>query len=132
MTRLSNGLTVASVELGGAVSSLVLAYRAGSRYQQPDEGGLVHHLRNNVGKDSEKYLGVKLLWQLGNIGANLNAYSTKDLLAVQTNVVSITPKRIQFIYVNRSVTVPPLQFLCWASSVNLHSKLGTLRTLQKQ
>jgi ubiquinol-cytochrome c reductase core subunit 2 len=87
-TRLPNGFTVASVELGGAVSSLVLAYRAGSRYQQADEGGLVHLLRNNVGKDSEKYLGVKLLWQLGSIGGNLNSYITKDLLAIHTNVVS--------------------------------------------
>lgn len=88
ISRLPNGFTVASIELGGAVSSLVLAYRAGSRYQQPNEGGLVHLLRNNVGKDSEKYLGVKLLWQLGNIGGNLNSYVTKDVLAIQTSVVS--------------------------------------------
>ncbi|KAI6192286.1 Cytochrome b-c1 complex subunit 2, mitochondrial [Aphelenchoides bicaudatus] len=86
-SRLSNGITVASVDLHGAVSSLVLAYRAGSRYLQPDESGLVHHLRNNFGKDSEKYLGVKLLWQLGSIGGNLNSYATKDLVAVHTNVI---------------------------------------------
>jgi len=86
-SRLPNGLTVASVDLHGAVSSLVLAYRAGSRYQQPDEGGLAHHLRNNFGKDSAKYLGVKLLWQLGSIGGNLNTFVTKDLVAVHTNVI---------------------------------------------
>lgn len=90
-SRLPNGFTVASVDFNGAVSSLILAYRAGARYQQLDETGLVHHLRNNFGKDSEKYLGVKLLWQLGSIGGNLNSFVTKDLVAVQTNVVSIHP-----------------------------------------
>uniref|UniRef100_A0A915E0X8 Peptidase M16 C-terminal domain-containing protein n=1 Tax=Ditylenchus dipsaci TaxID=166011 RepID=A0A915E0X8_9BILA len=39
----------ASVDLHGAVSQLVFAYPAGSRYQQVDEEGLVHTLRNCVG-----------------------------------------------------------------------------------
>lgn len=88
VSRLPSGLSVASVELNGATSSLVLAYRAGARYQGADEGGLVHHLRNNVGKDSQSYLGVKLLWQLGSIGGNLTATHDQDFLAIQTNVVS--------------------------------------------
>ncbi|KAI6223785.1 Cytochrome b-c1 complex subunit 2, mitochondrial [Aphelenchoides fujianensis] len=87
VSRLPNGLTAASIDLNGPVSSIVLAYRAGSRYQQPDEGGVVHVLRNNFGKDSEKYLGVKLLWQMGGAGGNLSSYATKDLLAVQLDVV---------------------------------------------
>jgi hypothetical protein len=32
-------MTVASVDLRGAVSQLVLAFRAGSRYEQVDEAG---------------------------------------------------------------------------------------------
>ncbi|CAD5233965.1 unnamed protein product [Bursaphelenchus xylophilus] len=87
VTRLPNGLSVASIETNGPVSSLVLAYRAGSRYQQPDENGLVHHLRNNFGKDSASYLGLKLLWQLGSVGGNVTASHGKDFLAVQTNVI---------------------------------------------
>lgn len=87
ISRLPSGLSVASIELGGPVSSIVVAYRAGARYQQPNESGLVHHLRNNIGKDSASYLGVKLLWQLGSVGGNLNATHGKDILAVQTNVV---------------------------------------------
>ncbi|CAD5230636.1 unnamed protein product [Bursaphelenchus okinawaensis] len=87
VSKLPNGLTVASVEANGPVSSLVLAYRAGSRYQQPDEAGLVHHLRNNVGKDSANYFGVKLLWQIGSVGGNVVATHGKDVLAVQTNVL---------------------------------------------
>uniref|UniRef100_A0AC35UGL8 Peptidase_M16 domain-containing protein n=1 Tax=Rhabditophanes sp. KR3021 TaxID=114890 RepID=A0AC35UGL8_9BILA len=83
VSKLPNGLTVASIDNGAPISQLVLAFRAGSRYEQSDEAGLVHHLRNSVGTDSEKYLGVKLLWQTGNIGANLNAIATKDIFAVQ-------------------------------------------------
>lgn len=88
ISRLPSGLSVASIELGGPVSSIVLAYRAGARYQQPDESGLVHQLRNNFGKDSANYSGIKLLWQLGSVGGNLTATHGKDILAVQTNVVS--------------------------------------------
>jgi ubiquinol-cytochrome c reductase core subunit 2 len=86
VSRVQSGLTVASVDLHGPVTQLVLAFRAGSRYEQPDEAGLVHHLRNSIGKDSERYLGVKLLWQAGGLGSNLTATATKDLLAVQLNV----------------------------------------------
>lgn len=87
VSRLSNGLTVASVDLQGAVSQLLIAYKAGSRYEQPNEVGLVHHLRNSIGTDSANYLGVKLLWQSGSIGSALTASASKDLLAVQMSVV---------------------------------------------
>jgi len=86
ISRLPNGMTVASVDLRGAVSQLVLAFRAGSRYEQVDEAGLVHHLRNCVGIDSAKYLGVKMLWQSGSIGANLLSTASKDILALHMSV----------------------------------------------
>uniref|UniRef100_A0A0N5BFE1 Cytochrome b-c1 complex subunit 2, mitochondrial n=1 Tax=Strongyloides papillosus TaxID=174720 RepID=A0A0N5BFE1_STREA len=83
ISKLPNGLTVASIENGAPISQLVLAFRAGTRYEQPDEQGFVHYLRNSVGTDSKNYLGVKLLWQTGNIGATLNSFGTKDIFAVQ-------------------------------------------------
>lgn len=82
VSKLPNGLTVASIDNGAPISQLVLAFRAGSRYEQPDEQGVVHYLRNSVGTDSKNYLGVKLLWQTGNIGANLNSLATKDIFAI--------------------------------------------------
>ena len=122
VSRLKNGLTTASIELNGAVSSLVLAYRAGARYQQPDEAGLVHTLRRNVGKDSADYLGIKLLWQLGSVGGNLRSYVTKDLFAVQLDVV-----RFEFLNVFSSVrqvcrfaTTVRWRFRCSASLQRRH------------
>lgn len=88
-SRLSNGLTVSSVELNGPVSQILIAFRAGSRYEQPDEVGLVHHLRNNIGTDSVNYLGVKLLWQTGSIGSTLNSFASKDLFTVHLSVVCV-------------------------------------------
>lgn len=89
ISKLSNGLTVASVELNGGVSQFLIAFKAGSRYEQPNEIGLVHHLRNNIGTDSANYLGVKLLWQSGSIGSTLISSVSKDLLTVQLSVVCI-------------------------------------------
>jgi len=83
VSRLNNGITVSSVDSKGPVSQYVIAYRAGTRFEQADEAGLVHHLRNAIGIDSKNYLGVKLLWQTGSIGGNITASSTKDLLVVQ-------------------------------------------------
>ena len=49
----------------------VLAFRAGSRFEDVNQKGLVHHVRNFVGRDSEQFLGVPLLWSTAAIGANL-------------------------------------------------------------
>jgi predicted Zn-dependent peptidase len=82
VSRLSNGITVGSIDNQGPVSQYVIAYRAGTRYEQADEAGLVHHLRHCIGIDSNNYLGVKLLWQNGSIGGTLNASSDRDLFLV--------------------------------------------------
>lgn len=88
VSRLPNGLTLSSVDSKGPVAQYIIAYRAGTRYEQANEAGLVHHLRNAIGTDSNSYLGVKLLWQTGSIGGTLNASSTKDLLVIQLSAVS--------------------------------------------
>uniref|UniRef100_A0A1I8ARR5 Peptidase_M16 domain-containing protein n=1 Tax=Steinernema glaseri TaxID=37863 RepID=A0A1I8ARR5_9BILA len=87
VSRLQSGLTVASVDVGGPVSNVVLAFRAGARYESADEAGLVHHLRNLIGTDSANFLGTKMLWQAGSIGAQLSSTATNDLLFVQMSVI---------------------------------------------
>jgi predicted Zn-dependent peptidase len=87
ISRLSNGITVGSIDNQGPVSQYVIAYRAGTRYEQADEAGLVHHLRHAIGIDSNNYLGVKLLWQNGSIGGTLNASSDRDLLLIHISAL---------------------------------------------
>ena len=100
-SRLTNGMTVSSVDLQvffwkyipkknnlkGPVTQLVFAFRSGSRYQQPDEGGLAHLLRNMIGRDSDNYLGMRLLWESAQNGANVDSTMSKDLHCVQMSVV---------------------------------------------
>ncbi|VDD96364.1 unnamed protein product [Enterobius vermicularis] len=87
LSCLPNGLTVFSKDLKGPVAQLVLAFRAGSRYEQPDEFGITHHLRNCIGIDSERAFGVHLLYQCGGAGATLYSHLTRDFLAVQASLV---------------------------------------------
>ena len=86
ISRLGNGLTVASVDTASPVSHLAVVFRAGSRYETADEQGLTHHMRNAVGFDTKNFTGVQLLWQTGSAGANLSATTTRDLFTVEVDV----------------------------------------------
>ncbi|CAJ0931408.1 unnamed protein product, partial [Mesorhabditis belari] len=81
-----SGLIVSSDERNGAVSHLVLAFRAGTRYELPSQKGLVHHIRNFVGRDTNNYLGVPLLWSTAGTGATIRAFATRDLYGVTLSV----------------------------------------------
>ncbi|KAK0390372.1 hypothetical protein QR680_019328 [Steinernema hermaphroditum] len=63
LSRLLDGLTVDS-----------------ARYESADEAGLVHHRRNLIQTDSSKFLGARMLWQTGRIGAQLTPTATNDML----------------------------------------------------
>ncbi|KAL3095541.1 hypothetical protein niasHT_024367 [Heterodera trifolii] len=86
ISRLPTGFSVASVELQGPISQLLFAFRSGARFEQHDEAGLTHQLRNAIGTDSTNYLGVRLLWVTGQSGATLQAKLSKDLMLVQMSV----------------------------------------------
>ncbi|CAL2049025.1 unnamed protein product [Caenorhabditis brenneri] len=86
-TVLENGLKVASVELNGATSSIVLAFRAGSRYQPANKQGLTHLIRNSVGRDAPEFPGLALVWNTAQNGGQLTAVSNRDVLAIEVNVV---------------------------------------------
>ncbi|VDM52003.1 unnamed protein product [Angiostrongylus costaricensis] len=60
----------------------VLLFRAGSRYENLNQHGLVHHLRNSVGRDSANYPGLSLIWSSAVSGGRVNAFSTRDIYGV--------------------------------------------------
>ncbi|CAI5453889.1 unnamed protein product [Caenorhabditis angaria] len=84
---LGNGLSVSSIELNGATSSLVLAFRAGSRYQPAAQQGLVQIVRNSIGRDSQEFPGLQLVWNTAQNGGKIAAVSNRDILAIQLDVV---------------------------------------------
>ncbi|ETN68300.1 putative bacteriochlorophyll 4-vinyl reductase [Necator americanus] len=65
-----------------SASTKVLLFRAGSRYEGPNQHGLVHHLRNSVGTDSAQYPGLSLIWSSAVSGGHVNAFSTRDVYGV--------------------------------------------------
>ncbi|KHJ99482.1 peptidase M16 inactive domain protein [Oesophagostomum dentatum] len=86
ISKLPNGLTVASLDRHGPITQLVLLFRAGSRYEAANEHGLVHHLRNSVGTDSARYPGLSLLWSSAVCGGRVNAFSTRDVYGVSLSL----------------------------------------------
>uniref|UniRef100_A0A0N5A852 Peptidase_M16 domain-containing protein n=1 Tax=Syphacia muris TaxID=451379 RepID=A0A0N5A852_9BILA len=83
-SQMRNGMAVYTTDYGGPIAQLLLAFRAGSRYEESDESGVAHHLLNSVGSDSEDSPGSDLLNQCSSLG---NSHLTREIFAVQATVV---------------------------------------------
>ena len=82
-STLSNGLPLHRVELDGtrAVTALV-AFDAGARTERPEENGMAHFLEHLVFKGGKVYDDYrKVNATAERIGAQLNAYTSHDLVA---------------------------------------------------
>uniref|UniRef100_A0A1I7T9P5 ANK_REP_REGION domain-containing protein n=2 Tax=Caenorhabditis tropicalis TaxID=1561998 RepID=A0A1I7T9P5_9PELO len=86
VTKLGNGLTVATIESNKPLTQLVLAFRAGSRYEKPAQIGLSHTLRNFVGRDSKDHFGSAIVWSASNYGGVVKSFSSRDLFGVSVTV----------------------------------------------
>lgn len=78
-----NGLPIHRVQLDGtrAVTALV-AFDAGARTERPEENGMAHFLEHLVFKGGEKYATYRDVNETAeNLGAQLNAYTSHDLVA---------------------------------------------------
>jgi ubiquinol-cytochrome c reductase core subunit 2 len=82
-SRLPNGMTVCSLECGGALSRLAMAFRAGSRYEEDHSLGASHVLRNMVGNATATHGGFETQWRAAILGSEIHATHTRDLLMVQ-------------------------------------------------
>lgn len=86
VTKLGNGLTVATVDSKKPITQLVLAFRAGSRYETPAQAGLSHTLRNFVGRDSKDHFGNAIVWYASNYGGTVKSFTSRDLFGVSLTV----------------------------------------------
>lgn len=85
---LENGLPLHRIALPGtrAVSVLV-AFDAGARTEQPEENGMAHFLEHLVFKGGERYADYRAVNATAErIGAVLNAYTSHDLVAFHVTV----------------------------------------------
>ncbi len=82
-TTLSNGLPLHRVALDGTRALTVLvAFDAGARTERPEENGVAHFLEHLVFKGGELYDDYRKVNETAErIGAQLNAYTSHDLVA---------------------------------------------------
>jgi predicted Zn-dependent peptidase len=84
----ANGLPVHSIALPGTRALTVLvAFDAGARNEQPQENGMAHFLEHLVFKGGEKYATYKDVNETAErLGGVLNAYTSHDLVAFHITV----------------------------------------------
>jgi predicted Zn-dependent peptidase len=82
-TALSNGLPLYRIAIEGTRAvTILVAFDAGARTEQPDENGMAHFLEHLVFKGGEKYPTYRDVNEAAErIGAVLNAYTSHDLVA---------------------------------------------------
>jgi predicted Zn-dependent peptidase len=79
---LPNGLRIVHKQTKSPVAHVGVIINAGSRDELPDEHGLAHFTEHVLFKGTEKRKLFQVLGRLENIGADLNAFTTKEDISV--------------------------------------------------
>jgi predicted Zn-dependent peptidase len=85
-SRASNGLLVTSIDRHGLLANIAVGFRAGSRYEETHNLGISHRVRNLVGLSSANHNAFELCWRTGILGADVNSYTTRDLLVTSMQI----------------------------------------------
>src|SRR5215213_2658602 len=82
-TTAPNGLPIHRLELPGTrATTILVAFDAGARTEHPEENGMAHFLEHLVFKGGEIYDDYRKVNETAErIGAQLNAYTSHDLVA---------------------------------------------------
>jgi ubiquinol-cytochrome c reductase core subunit 2 len=80
VSTLDNGITVASVDTGGPVSRLVLAIKAGSRYEAKNQLGAAHLAKNAAFITNGGRSQLRTVRETQQIGGSLEAGSSRELM----------------------------------------------------
>lgn len=78
MTTLSNGLRVATENTGNPTCTVGLWIDAGSRYETEKTNGVAHFLEHMIFKGTQKRSQTDLELEVENMGAHLNAYTSRE------------------------------------------------------
>jgi len=78
VTKLSNGVTVATEDSGMLTSTVGLWIDAGSRYENEANNGVAHFLEHMAFKGTKKRSQTDLELEIENMGAHLNAYTSRE------------------------------------------------------
>lgn len=75
---LSNGIRIASESSGGHTATVGLWIDAGSRYENPKNNGVAHFLEHMAFKGTAKRSQTDIELEIENLGAHLNAYTSRE------------------------------------------------------
>jgi len=78
VTELKNGLRVVTEDSGLKTATVGLWIDAGSRYETPKNNGVAHFLEHMAFKGTNKRSQTQLELEVENMGAHLNAYTSRE------------------------------------------------------
>ncbi|CAI8041240.1 Mitochondrial-processing peptidase subunit beta, partial [Geodia barretti] len=78
VTVLNNGLRVASEDSGGSTCTVGLWIDSGSRYETEANNGVAHYLEHMAFKGTKNRSQIQLELEVENMGAHLNAYTSRE------------------------------------------------------
>ena len=84
--RFPNGIRLIHKQQPGKVSHLGFFINAGSRDEDINEQGVAHFIEHLIFKGTEKRSNYQVLSRLENVGADLNAYTTKEDTTVYASI----------------------------------------------
>lgn len=84
--ELKNGIRLVHRQQRGNVAHLGIIINAGSRDERDDQQGLAHFIEHLIFKGTQKRTNYQVLSRLENVGADLNAFTTKEDTSVYASV----------------------------------------------
>ncbi|XP_011497091.1 PREDICTED: mitochondrial-processing peptidase subunit beta isoform X2 [Ceratosolen solmsi marchali] len=78
ITTLDNGMRIASENSGAATATIGLWIDAGSRYENDENNGVAHFMEHMAFKGTTKRSQTDLELEIENMGAHLNAYTSRE------------------------------------------------------
>jgi len=86
--ELKNGIRLVHRQQRGGVAHLGVIVHAGSRDESPDQQGLAHFIEHLIFKGTQKRSNYQVLSRLENVGADLNAFTTKEDTSIYASIQS--------------------------------------------
>jgi predicted Zn-dependent peptidase len=85
---LANGIRLLHVPSAFTISHACLIINSGSRDETPSQSGLAHFIEHLIFKRTEKRSTTQILNRLESVGADLNAYTTKEYTCIHASFLN--------------------------------------------
>jgi len=85
---LPNGIRLLHVPSASAISHACIIVNSGSRDEQEEKSGLAHFIEHLIFKRTEKRNTNQILNRLESVGADLNAYTTKEYTCIHASFLN--------------------------------------------